>query len=83
MEIAFHSRHRHIEHCGDLGRIHIFLIAKCDDEPGAVGQEIDQAAEPLVLDRKTQAAARAAAATVAIVDGAARLADMIERVVTA
>jgi UDP-N-acetylglucosamine--N-acetylmuramyl-(pentapeptide) pyrophosphoryl-undecaprenol N-acetylglucosamine transferase len=44
---------------------------------------LELAAEPLVLDRKTQEAARAAAATVAIVDGAARLADIIERVVKA
>jgi UDP-N-acetylglucosamine:LPS N-acetylglucosamine transferase len=42
---------------------------------------LELAAEPLVLDRKAQEAARAAAATVAIVDGAARLADIIERVV--
>jgi hypothetical protein len=39
------------------------------------------AAEPLVLDRKTNEAARQAAAHIGIVDGAARLADMIERVV--
>jgi undecaprenyldiphospho-muramoylpentapeptide beta-N-acetylglucosaminyltransferase len=44
---------------------------------------LELAAEPLVLDRKTQEAAREAAATVGIVDGASRLADMIERVVKA
>ena len=44
---------------------------------------LELAAEPLVLDRKAQDAARTAAATVGIVDGAARLADIIERAVTA
>ena len=42
---------------------------------------LELAAEPLVLDRKTSEAARAAAATVGVIDGAARLADVIERVV--
>ena len=42
---------------------------------------LELAAEPLVLDPKAQDAARAAAASVGIIDGAARLADIIERVV--
>ncbi len=42
---------------------------------------LELAAEPLVLDPIAQGVARAAASTVGIVDGAARLADMIERVV--
>jgi len=50
-----------------------------DDDLNPTSLEL--AAEPLVLDRKTHEAARAAAATVGIVDGAARLADIIERVV--
>lgn len=37
-------------------------------------------AEPLVLDRKVREAARAAAASIGVVDGAERLADIIERV---
>ncbi|NTV38680.1 MAG: undecaprenyldiphospho-muramoylpentapeptide beta-N-acetylglucosaminyltransferase [Demequinaceae bacterium] len=43
---------------------------------------LELAAEPLVLDRKAQETAREAAAKVGIVDGASRLADIIERVVT-
>lgn len=42
---------------------------------------LELAAEPLVLDRKTHEAARAAASRIGIVDGAGRLADIIERVV--
>lgn len=42
---------------------------------------LELAAEPLVLDLKAQELARSAAVSVGIVDGAARLADMIERVV--
>lgn len=42
---------------------------------------LELAAEPLVLDRKAQDSARLAAKKVGVVDGAARLADMIERVV--
>lgn len=53
------------------------LIADADLNPTS----LELAAEPLVLDRKIHEAARAAAATVGIVDGAARLADIIERVV--
>jgi len=41
---------------------------------------LELAAESLVLDRKAHDSARAAAATVGIVDGAARLADIVERV---
>lgn len=53
------------------------LIRDADLNPTS----LELAAEPLVLDRKIHAAARNAAASVGIVDGAARLADMIERVV--
>ena len=53
------------------------LIRDADLNPTS----LELAAEPLVLDRKIQDAARAAAAKVGIVDGASRLADVIERVV--
>jgi len=42
---------------------------------------LELATEPLVLDRKAQETARGAASVVGIVDGAARLAEIIERVV--
>lgn len=42
---------------------------------------LELAAEPLVLDRKSQEAARLAAVTVGIVDGAARLAAVVEEVI--
>jgi UDP-N-acetylglucosamine:LPS N-acetylglucosamine transferase len=54
-------------------------IVVADGDLNATSLEL--AAEPLVLDRKTQEAARAAAASIGIVDGAARLSDIIERVV--
>ncbi len=41
---------------------------------------LELAAEPLVLDSKVHEAARDAAASIGVVDGADRLADMIERV---
>lgn len=41
---------------------------------------LELTAEPLVLDRKASDAARAAAARIGIVDGAARLADVVEEV---
>lgn len=49
-----------------------------DSELTAAALEI--VAEPLVLDRKAREAARTAAASIGIVDGALRLADIIERV---
>lgn len=52
------------------------------DDADLTPTSLELRAEPLVLDRKVQEQARAAAASVGVVDGAARLATLVEGAIT-